>query len=63
MDVFEKQHLENWLELTIVWDEIDSVRQDILKVVNEHPDLLGNRSWPEIRDMAESINLNSSIGQ
>jgi len=55
MDVFEKQHLENWLESTIVWDEIDSVRKDILKVINEHPDLLGNRSWPEIRDMAESI--------
>ena len=52
MDDFTKRHLEAWLELTILWDEIDMVRQDILGVVNEHPELLGNRSWPEIRAMA-----------
>ena len=55
MDDFTKRHLEAWLELTILWDEIDMVRQDILGVVNEHPELLENRSWPEIRVMAEHI--------
>uniref|UniRef100_A0A6M3JJE3 Uncharacterized protein n=1 Tax=viral metagenome TaxID=1070528 RepID=A0A6M3JJE3_9ZZZZ len=55
MNDFQKRHLENWLESTIIWDEIDMVRQDILGVVNEHPELLGNRSWPEIRAMAEYI--------
>jgi len=56
MDDFQKHHLEAWLESTILWDEIDTVRRDILWVVNEHPELLGNRSWPEIRAMAEYIN-------
>jgi len=55
MNDFQKRHLENWLEFTVVWDEIDTVRRDILGVVNEHPELLNNRSWPEIRAMAEYI--------
>jgi len=55
MEDFVEAHLGLWLKNTTPWDEIDAVKQGILKVVNEHPDLLNDRSWPEIRDMAESV--------
>ena len=57
MEDFIEAHLDLWLKNTVSRYERDAVKRSILKVVNEHPDLLNDRSWPEIRNMAENVNL------
>jgi len=53
MDEFEKEHLEKWLDRTIYPDEKESIRKQIENMVNEYPEMLKNRSWPEILNLCE----------
>jgi hypothetical protein len=53
MDDFMVRHLEAWLDHAVLEDERDVVRASIVAFVLENPDVLADRSWPEIRRLAE----------
>lgn len=54
MDAYTAQHLEKWLAHVARDEEKDTLRDSILKLVADHPDLLERGySWPEMRRMTE----------
>lgn len=54
MDPWTENHLQRWLDVTIVEDDRVAVEAGIRRFVEDHPDLIENgRSWPEIRALAE----------
>lgn len=53
MDDFSKKHLEAWLQATVHWTEIETVRKKILALLEQYPELLETHSWPEMRELAE----------
>jgi len=53
MDSFTTQHLDRWADATLFVDERDAVLSRIRDFVAENPEVLADRSWPEIRGLAE----------
>ena len=55
LDDYEYNHLWCWLNNQYFKEsEKEEVYEKILDFLEEYPDLLNNRSWNEIRDMAIS---------
>jgi len=54
LDKFYLMHLDAWLKNHVFEDDQDKTRSMILAVLEEHPNLLESKSWPELRNMAES---------
>jgi len=53
MEEWCREHLENWLEINVVEEERESLRNKILQFVEEYPDLINDHSWTEIRNLIE----------
>lgn len=53
MDKRTNDHLLRWAEQTLSTVEYASVLAMIYATVRRHPDLLADRTWPEIRSIAE----------
>ena len=55
MDAFMMDHLDKWLEKRFSWHmekEMSETKVKILALVQEYPELLSDRSWPEIEMLA-----------
>jgi hypothetical protein len=60
MPVMSRDHAEhfyNWLEKTVFKDEQHTVEEQIHALLREHPDLLETHSWPEMRSMAQHLEV------
>jgi hypothetical protein len=53
-DSFVEKHFQEWLDRTVCLDDRDAVEKAIRDLVCQYPELLENRSWPEMRRMTES---------
>ncbi len=65
MDAYTREHLAKWIELHVCscadcgrggHDDdcsADKVHESIKRFAVEHPELIGVRSWPEIRSLVE----------
>ena len=53
LDKFTLEHLDAWLKNHVFEDDQDKTRSMILAILEESPELLESRSWPEIRKIAE----------
>ena len=51
------EHFYNWLEKTVFKDEQHTVEEQIHALLKDHPDLLETHSWPEIRAMAQHLEV------
>lgn len=55
MDTFTANHFSTWLHAIVhEWDR-DRVEKEMLGFMKENPEFPGERSWPEIRDLAEGF--------
>lgn len=52
MDAFIQKHLEAWLDRHVSDDEREDAKQRILSNLQENPEILGSKSWPEILDFS-----------
>lgn len=54
MDAYNENHFNRWLDRVCNSEEQkDQLRAMMLPFIEEHPDLLKDHSWPEIRAMVE----------
>ena len=51
-DDFTEQHFQNWLDGQFE-DEKDLISAEVRRLVADYPDLIGCRSWNELRDLAK----------
>lgn len=49
------EHFYRWLTETVFEDEQHQVEQDIHALLREYPELVQDRSWPEMRRLAERM--------
>ena len=52
MDRDIAEHFYAWLETYVHISEQHEVEQAIHRLLRDHPDLPGDRSWPEMRHIA-----------
>jgi hypothetical protein len=52
MDSYTAKHLADWIEKTFLDDERDDVLNKILSFLYDYPELVNDRSWPEIYTLA-----------
>jgi len=52
MDDFTREHFETWLNNTCYDDEKEKIREAILNLLKDDPELIESRSWPELRNLA-----------
>lgn len=52
LDAFTAKHFETWIDRVIYEDERERVRGQILRLLEDQPDLLETHSWPELRNLA-----------
>jgi hypothetical protein len=53
----QAEHFYKWLEKTVYRDEQHTVEEQIHALLRDHPDLVNTRTWTEMRNMAQHINI------
>lgn len=59
MDRFTAEHLDTWLERTVLDCDQHAAKQQILALLRDHPDLVNTHTWPEMRSLGERNYLDS----
>lgn len=54
LDAYAMRHLDKWLEDTVREDERDRLKNRIVDLLADHPEMI-DRGWPALRDIVESI--------
>ena len=60
MPVMSRDHAEHfykWLDKTVYKEDQHTVEEQIHALLREHPDLLETHSWPEMRVMAQHLEV------
>ncbi len=51
------EHFYKWLDKTVYKEDQHIVEEQIHALLKEHPDLLETHSWPEMRVMAQHLEV------